>query len=415
MMRPRGFAMGKKLQFDWEAYLQEAEEMECHFFAPTAEKIEEIVSNAETEYHFAIDRRRRLEKPLDELIEDTKKATNSETRETRKILDEVRNNVIELTQEAIVGLEENVNEVVSELASIDVSQMNDSTLVSERTKLESKIVSEAERNKDLFENIRIQLEGITWTEDGVTQPDIMDSLDEELLALQEKADLDLELSQLGMAIGIIHHEFSGTVKSIRDSIRSLKAWADINEELNPLYNNIRANFEHLDGYLTLFTPLNRRLYRKEVEITGITIKQFLEDLFAERVRRHDITLESTQGFLKKTIVGYPSTFYPVFVNLIDNAIFWIKDCHIPGKIVLDADDTGFSISNNGPEIPIRDREIIFEFGFTRKPMGKGLGLHISREVLSRVGYQIFVAEPQLGQGVTFRIEAVQEEKITGDE
>ncbi|MDY6865148.1 MAG: ATP-binding protein [Halobacteriota archaeon] len=415
IVRPRGFATGKKLQFDYEAYLQKAEEIEYHFFAPTAEKIEEKVSIAETKYHFAVDRRRRVEKALDELIEDTKKATNSETRETRKILDEVRNNVIELTREVLEGLEKNVNEVMSELASTDVSQMNDSALVSERTKLESKILSEAEQNKDILENIRIQLESITWTEDGITQSDIMDSLDEELLALQEKADLDLELSQLGMAVGIIHHEFSGTVKSIRESIRRLKAWADVNEELNPLYNNIRANFEHLDGYLTLFTPLSRRLYRKEVKITGITIKQFLEDLFAERLRRHDITLESTQVFLKKTIVGYPSTFYPVFVNIIDNAIFWVKDSPLPRKIVIDADDKGFSISNNGPEISIRDREIIFEFGFTRKPLGKGLGLHISREVLSKVGYRIFVAEPQLGKGVTFRIEEIQEEKITRDE
>lgn len=417
--RPRGFAMGKNLQFDWEAYLQEAERLERDLFAPTAEKIEKIANKAEMEYHFAIDRRRRLEQALNDVVTDAKISTNSETRETRDILNEVREKVIKLTREIVVGMEDDVAEVMSELAKMNVSEMGDFALVSERTKLESKIISEAARNKEILESIRVQIENITWIRDEtgeiITETDITDAMGEELLALRERADSDLELSQLGMAIGVIHHEFSGTVKSIRENIRRLKAWADVNEDLDPLYQNMRTSFEHLDGYLTLFTPLTRRLYRKEIEIKGITIKQFLEDVFMERMRRHDIDLGSTQAFNDKIIVGYPSTYYPVFVNIIDNAIFWLKDRPLPRRIVLDADDAGFSISNNGPEIPMRDHEIIFDRGFTRKPNGRGLGLHISREVLSKVGYQICAAEPQLGQGVTFRIEPIRKDDEESEE
>ncbi len=411
--RPRGFVMGKNLQFDWEAYLQEAERLEHDLFTPTAEKIGEIANKAEIEYHFEIDRRRRLERALNDVVADAKRSTNSETRETREILNEVSENVLKLTREIMIGMDDDVAEVMSELAKMNVSEMDDSALVSERAKLESKIISEAERTKEILESIRVQIENITWIRDEtgeiITETDITDAMGEELLALRERADSDLELSQLGMAIGVIHHEFSGTVKSIRETIRRLKAWADVNEDLDPIYQNIRANFEHLDGYLTLFTPLNRRLYRKEIEIKGITIKQFLEDIFAERMRRHSVDLGSTQAFNDKTIVGYPSTYYPVFVNIIDNAIFWLKDRPLPRRIVLDADDAGFSISNNGPEILMRDREIIFDRGFTRKPNGRGLGLHISREVLSKVGYQIYVAEPRIGQGVTFRIEPIRKD------
>jgi signal transduction histidine kinase len=386
--RPRGFAPGKKLHFDWEAHLQEAERLERDLFTPTAEKIDEIANEAEIEYHFEIDRRRRLERALNDVVADAKRSTNSETIETRGSLNEVREKVLKLTREIMVGMEDDVAEVMSELAKMNVSEM-------------------------------VQIENITWIRDEtgeiITATDITDAMDEELLALRERADSDLELSQLGMAIGVIHHEFSGTVKSIRENIRRLKAWVDVNEDLDPLYRNIRTNFEHLDGYLTLFTPLTRRLYRKEIKIKGIAIKQFLEDVFMERMRRHDINLGSTQAFNDKTIVGYPSTYYPVFVNIIDNAIFWLKDRPSPRRIVLDADDVGFSISNNGPEIPIRDRKIIFDRGFTRKPYGKGLGLHISREVLSRVGYQIYAAEPRLGQGVTFRIEPIRKDDEESEE
>ena len=411
VVRSKGFAIGKKIRVDWEAYLEEVKTLKSSLFIPAYKRIEEIARNAENEYNFSVDRRRRLEQALNEIMEDTRKTTSLETRETRASLNEVSDKVIALTKEIIVEMEDDVKEVMSEFAKIDISEMDDANLVLERSKLESKIISETERNKEILGSIQAQLDNITWTKDEtgdiITSTDITEAIEEELISLRERADQDLELSQLGLAIGVIHHEFSGTVKSIRKSIRELKAWADLNENLSPLYKDIRANFEHLDGYLTLFTPLNRRLYRKEVEIAGNEIKKFIEDIFSERMKRHEIGLESSSAFLKKNLIGFPSTFYPVFVNVIDNAIFWLKDQPPPRKIVLDADDIGFSIYNNGPEISSRDYEIIFEQHFTRKPNGRGLGLYISREVLSKVGYRIYVAPSQLEKGVTFRIEPIQ--------
>jgi signal transduction histidine kinase len=83
--------------------------------------------------------------------------------------------------------------------------------------------------------------------------------------------------------------------------------------------------------------------------------------------------------------SYPSTIYPVFVNLIDNFIFWLKDQ--PGERLISLDCVGniYHIENNGPPINMRDAEAIFEQGFTRKPGGRGLGLYISRKVLRKEG------------------------------
>ena len=50
--------------------------------------------------------------------------------------------------------------------------------------------------------------------------------------------------------------------------RRFRAWADVNEQLADVYHAIRVSFEHLDSYLTLFTPLHRRLYRSEIEDQG---------------------------------------------------------------------------------------------------------------------------------------------------
>ena len=211
------------------------------------------------------------------------------------------------------------------------------------------------------------------------------------------------MTQLGAAIEVINHEFDASIRSVRSSLRRLKSWADLNPGLRELHDDIRTSFEHLDGYLTLFTPLQRRLYRQEVEIRGSAIVRFLTDLFRERLRRHDVHLESTSRFDGHTFTGYPSTFYPVFVNLVDNSLFWLSDQPQPRQVVLDVVDGSMVVSDSGPGIRERDWESIFELGFTRKPNGRGLGLYISREVLRRVGYTIDVQESGPLKGACFGI------------
>jgi signal transduction histidine kinase len=184
----------------------------------------------------------------------------------------------------------------------------------------------------------------------------------------------------------------------------LKAWADKNPSIGNLYNSLYNNFEHLDAYLTLFTPLQRRLHKQKIEFSGADISKFIRELFSQRFERHKITLEPTESFQERVITGYPSTFYPVFVNLIDNAIFWLKDRRPPRTIGLDAKGNSLLISDNGPGIANSDKEEIFEMGFTRKPGGRGLGLYISREVLDREGYSLSVAGQPNHSGATFVIE-----------
>lgn len=406
--KPRGLVLGKKVRFDFDAYLEEYELLENNIFSTAGKELDNISDIAAAKLKFEIDRRKRLEQSLTDIFEETKKTTSFKTRETKSKLESLNTNISKLIHEILVDIDDEINLSTSEIAKIDVSKLNDADLVSERLKIESKLLSKAERDKEILDNIRIQLENINWTKNDkgeiVTSVDVNEAIEEELLTLRERADIDLQLTQLGTAVAIIHHEFETTVKSIRANIKRLKAWADVNEELDPLYKNIRANFEHLDGYLTLFTPLNRRLYRKEVDIKGSTVKQYLDDIFAERIRRHEISIEYTSKFKNKNIKGYPSTFYPVFVNVIDNAVFWLKDLQQEKKIVLDADAEGFIISNNGPEIPNRDRIIIFEQGFSRKPVGRGLGLYVSKQVLSKVGWDICATDPQPNMNVTFRID-----------
>ena len=77
------------------------------------------------------------------------------------------------------------------------------------------------------------------------------------------------------------------------------------------------------------------------------------------------------------------------------------------RIWFDLEGRTLIVGDNGPGIPARDRDVVFEPGFTRKPGGRGLGLYIARNELWRVGYRLVVADAPGGVGTVFRIEPVE--------
>ena len=390
--RPRGVGLSREVRQSWEAYRSEFLKLEEICFAPAQREIGATIDHHAQSTRLLIDQRERLERALNENVRDARQRTRRETAQTRREGKEVSDKVVQLTRRVLVDVESTIRQVLADVARLDLAEKEESDLVEVRASFEEMVDQATGKALDVLANMRDQLRGMSWTPDSdgtfVTQLDILEATESELLDVRDRADLDLEMTQLGAAIEVINHEFDASIRAVRSSLLRLRAWAELNPSLRQLHDDIRTSFEHLDGYLTLFTPLQRRLYRQEVEIRGTAIARFLSDLFRERLRRHDVRLESTSRFDQHTLMGYPSTFYPVFVNLIDNSLFWLSDQPKPRTIVLDALDGAMVISDSGPGIPQRDWESIFELGFTRKPNGRGLGLYISREVLRRVGYTI---------------------------
>ena len=92
----------------------------------------------------------------------------------------------------------------------------------------------------------------------------------------------------------------------------MKSWAHANPDMKQLYDDMRINFDHLDNYLALFNPLDRRLQKTAVNITGDDIFRFVSDLFEKRLERHNVRLIADQGFKDHTLHGFPRRFLPSF-------------------------------------------------------------------------------------------------------
>jgi len=409
VIKPKGVAPLKKQLQDYDLYLVEYDKLIDNDFKNAETKLSALLNEYSQNMVVKISRRRRLESSVEQTIKEYQTKTSKEVKETQDVVKKINDEVVDLAKMMFKDYEDKIRNVKAELARIEPYKLDDNGLVEERTRLESMLITEANSVKDTLDDLRNQLNNISISKE-YTSIDLTESMAEELDTLRAKVDADLELSQLGLAVSAIQHEFNHTTQAVKSQIRKLKAWADVNEGLDGIYNVLSTNFEHLDNYLTLFQPLSRRLYRKKVEIYGSDIFEFVKEVFYARIdeSRHNINFEKTSAFTKNIIIGYPSTFYPVFVNIVDNAIFWLKDQELPRKLVLDADHNGIYLSNNGPQIDIREWKRIFELGFTRKPMGRGMGLYISKEVLNKVDYDIELIEPRLDKGVTFRIFKLEE-------
>jgi signal transduction histidine kinase len=415
---PRGFHVRGELKRDYESYLDELELLEEKCFKPAFSQIDEMMDEAISSLSVVVSKRRRLEKSV-EYTSSQAKALNSEKRKlVNESVNEISTRVKSLTKELMIDLDNQIRETKDKFKLVSIADEEDLNLFALRNALSNEINEISERNTKILDTIIRQIEGIYWEKGSnnnyITNEDITNALGDELDELKSKLNTDIELSQLGLAVNVIHHEFSGTIRAIRSSIKDLKAWSEINEHLDGVYKNIKINFEHLDGYLNLFTPLNRRLTRRQEDIKLPELKSFLIDLFGNRLDRHDIQLKHTKAFTKGVLKGYRSSFYPVFVNIIDNAIYWLNKSGVEDKIIrLHAEPDGsITVSNNGTPIKLQDKNRIFELGFSRKENGRGMGLAISNEVLYSAGYQLNLVEPRKDSNVTFKIYKLAEENDT---
>lgn len=113
----------------------------------------------------------------------------------------------------------------------------------------------------------------------------------------------------------------------------------------------------------------------------------------------------------KTLVRLdPSEMQQVFVNLIDNSIYWLQ--LVDGRerriaVEVERTDEGFvdiTFSDSGPGVPEENRESIFEAYYSNRKDGAGLGLSIVGEMVSNYYAGTFeLLDSGVLPGATFRI------------
>ncbi len=385
---PRSLALTKSLSKDWAAYQSFSRQISEDVLRPLQEEVDGALSRYAMAHVPESDRRASALRDLEdyktgivrELALLRKEAVDASELMVVAVTNKLKNEFSQLRTE--------VEEATGRFAVQSVQ--NPRGIDSLRTATEDRIRMIASSEISLFSSLKRQMVDLTEAiESEETLDDRLGALEARNQVLEEQLAFYSDFAQMGMSVGILQHEFEGSARGIRAAMASLKPWADKNGQLQPIYKNLRTHIEHLDGYLKALDPLGRRLHRSKIKISGSEVLGIVRNVFQEPLAADQIELEVSMEFRAYRVEARSSALVGAFINIIDNAIYWLNYGRAENKVIgLNADKRGFLISNNGPAIEARVRDRIFDFGETQRPGGRGLGLAISKDTLDREGFDL---------------------------
>ncbi len=209
---------------------------------------------------------------------------------------------------------------------------------------------------------------------------------EELGEIRDELERLHSLAQLGIAVEIVGHELQSYDDIIGSGLRRLPE--DI--RISSAGQDIEFGYEGLTDQLRFLSPLRLAGQKIQRWITGAEISDYVSDFFKLTIAKNHIIFFSTEKFQKLRIFDQRSRLYPVFINLLNNSIYWISVSNTEApKVILDVIDSEVVISDNGPGVDSEDLDSLFRLFFTRKIRGgRGVGLYLCRANLAAGGHRI---------------------------
>lgn len=220
--------------------------------------------------------------------------------------------------------------------------------------------------------------------------------------LLERIDQWQTLAQLGITVEIIGHDLNENAAQISRNLNRLPGDARGTEA----YKNAMTGFRSLVQRLEFLAPLRLSGTRLRETISGQDIEKYLQEFFGRQITDRRIELEVTPAFRDTTVVDYPHRIFPVFVNLVNNALYWVTFA-TDRKILLDRLGSKVYVADSGPGVDPDDvPELFHKIFFTRRIGGHGVGLYLSRISLEQGRHRIRYADPdeRILPGANFIIE-----------
>ena len=223
----------------------------------------------------------------------------------------------------------------------------------------------------MSENINIELIARQGTTDNIILRDDLNRLN--------------QVAQLGITVEILGHELTTNERMIREGIRQIRQVGNV-----PGTNLVVEGFEALSQQLEFLSPLKVSGSKTRRQISGKEIEDYLISFFGTVIRTRAINIHASNDFRAFSIYELPSRLYPVFVNLVNNSVYWLVSSRTAEpEIYISVEDKKVVVSDNGPGINPVDQEGLFKMFFTRKSSGgRGIGLYLCRVNLLAGGHSI---------------------------
>lgn len=210
----------------------------------------------------------------------------------------------------------------------------------------------------------------------------------EIESAQEKLVASERLAAIGqMVAGLAHEsrnafqrshaclaELTLDLQEMPDSLQLVRKVQKALDDLNFLLEEVRE----------YSAPIN--LERRDCNLLAMVAETWQEILEAKQLDEYPEIVISNEDDVPESVFVDCDRLRQVVRNLLENAVFACSD---PGRIAVDISLTTqagakpcfvVSVSDNGPGVPIENRDEVFTPFFTTKTKGTGLGLAICRRI-----------------------------------
>jgi signal transduction histidine kinase len=260
--------------------------------------------------------------------------------------------------------------------------------------------------------------------------EVMEILDESSQVIAYTRELEQKSHELRAAnerlreLDRMKDDFVSTVThELRTPLTSMRAFSEILLEDPDLEPDERTRFrriviEEIDRLTRLIDQIldlsKLEAGRAEQQISEVDLRALVEESAAAtaelfRERRADLSLRLPD--VVPPVATDRDGGKQVLLNLLSNAAKFCEPGHGRVEVRLSARDGAVRVDvrDNGPGIPRDEQEVIFEKfrqggdTYRARPSGTGLGLPISREIISHLDGRLWV-ESEPGHGATFSFE-----------
>ena len=235
------------------------------------------------------------------------------------------------------------------------------------------------------------------------------NLQEGVKKIQEVLSRYRRLSTLGLLIDIILHDGNNFLANIDSSAHLLRKELAKNEidkkEITEYLNNINEGRKVLAQLFKRIEPFGGR---KRGRPKDIILEEAIANVFAlyqNQLTKLNIsyTLPTSQNEVRID----DGELQMIFVNLIQNSIYWLETISTVRKIQIDIernnDELSVLFSDSGPGIKEEHQQIIFDPYFSTRPDGIGLGLTIVGELVTEYDGDFSLIDNGSLDGATFKI------------
>lgn len=253
----------------------------------------------------------------------------------------------------------------------------------------------AERYGSLLRNVATILEGVDAGTALASIDEDREELDRRVRDLNAVAQLGITVEIIGHELESLDNEVSRNFEKLPEAVRATKAYTQALDAHRALTEKLR-----------FLSPLQLAGARIRETITGTMIASYVRDFFGSVFADNGVTFEVTSAFEAIRFTEMRSRILPVFINLVNNAIYWVA--RSDERIVrLDFVDGKVVIGDTGPGVDRDDVWRLFQLFFTKRTSGRGVGLYLSKVNLEAGRHGIRYAEeddPHILPGANFIIE-----------